>query len=681
MSRWRRLSRKHRALSLMIAVLALAATALASTRMATSRNIDGKADGTTGLGGTLPPPADVFIQKTDAFPDLGNALVTVQLTPEQVAAKKKDGTDSYTTLGSFGEILFRDDGQGGDAVAGDGIYTGIAQVDEADLAKRAEQDQAMLKTADATIPLFAGRAVVGSQAQTAFDIAGFQGGRNVRMSLPVINVGPVGPIDPPHPHLDPLDPFQHHVLMITDSGVTGDPTRTLDPCSPDTSSLTGEGVWTFQHLMTQMSSGSGYTPADFTERWLQIWNTNQTVNSFGVPNRATEMQNILADWHDASLYTTGSALDLSQAPLRLLAIVPRLDLRQSAGPGGSFLDAGEVRFVFTFVHPPGWWRTPFVSGYGSGSCPSLPFTVIFEYKIPKTSCSAVRSWAHSWSALDGYASDPDSYKHHLELLTEQFVTHGANPGRPNGSALGQLRTNEVALADPTHWSPQDPWQLREFQLTQPVHSLLFETTTKDTPEDGFNNSTTFQSWVLGQVMPAISGTSWNQPIPSVPPAYPSSAFLGARPEVPLATGTLYWNAPGLDLTDTAQNWARFRASSATCNGCHSSSETGTHFQHIAPAIGGGVTLSGFLSGIAVNDPAHGSPSRTFGDLTRRETDIQTLAGTVCMMFPPVDIGAVSAELQRSGRIPLNPYPKIIPADQFLSVAVDDLRANHITEVH
>jgi hypothetical protein len=94
-----------------------------------------------------------------------------------------------------------------------------------------------------------------------------------------------------------------------------------------------------------------------------------------------------------------------------------------------------------------------------------------------------------------------------------------------------------------------------------------------------------------------------------------------------------------------------------------------------------VTLSGFLSGITVSDPAHGSPSRTFNDLARREADIHALAGTLCMMFPPVDIGTVSAELMRSGTIPSNPYPKIIPADQFLSVGVDDLRANHITEVH
>lgn len=89
-----------------------------------------------------------------------------------------------------------------------------------------------------------------------------------------------------------------------------------------------------------------------------------------------------------------------------------------------------------------------------------------------------------------------------------------------------------------------------------------------------------------QVAPAISGPNWNQTIPSVSPAYLSSPFLGAHPEVPVATGALYWNAPGLDLTDNAQNWSRFRASSATCNGCHSSSDTGTHFQHVAPATGG-----------------------------------------------------------------------------------------------
>ena len=231
MSHWRRLSRKHRALYLVIAVLALAATALASSRLKPASKA-AKSEDPVRLGGTLPTPSDVFIQQTEAFPELGNVLLTVRLTPEQVARKAEEGTASYTTIGNLGEILFRDDGEGGDATAGDALYTAVARVDTADLAKRAEQDADTLRTASSEVPVFSGRALIGSQTQSAFDLAGFQAGRAVNLNQPVVNVGPTtgGPFVWPPP-TDPRNDFQRRVLMITDTSVIADPDRTFDPCS------------------------------------------------------------------------------------------------------------------------------------------------------------------------------------------------------------------------------------------------------------------------------------------------------------------------------------------------------------------------------------------------------------------------------------------------------------------
>ncbi|HEY3567015.1 MAG TPA: hypothetical protein VGP73_03695 [Thermoanaerobaculia bacterium] len=685
MSHWRRLSRKNRALLLVIAILALAATALASTRLAsTRRSLATKAEGSDSLGGTLPPPADVFIQQTADFPDLGNVLLTVQLTPEQVAAKQKEGTASYTTLGSSGELFFRDDGQGGEAVAGDGLYTTVAQVDLKDVESRAQQDAATLETASSEIPVFSGRALAGSQAQTVFDLQGFQAGKSVRLNRPVISgpAGPVGPVDPID--FDTVTPFQHHVLMITDPKVIADPTRTTDPCDPG--SGTPGGSWTFKHLITEMAANTSLSPSAFTEAWLKTWLSNQTINTFGVPKRLV-MQGILNDWHTESSYTIGSTtdLDLDIAPFRLIAIVPRLDLRGGPGSGGaSYLSAaGELRFIFGFVRP-FWMSSLPSSGYGR-SC-ALPFTAIFEYKIPARSCTGMVSLAGQWMALDRLVPGDAPYNSALEHLTEPVVKANADLTRPYGSAIGQVRTNEIALADPASWPP-DPWQLREFHLsTTPSWNPLGETTTANTPDDSFNNGASFQSWILSQIEPAISGPGWQQAIPDVPSSYLSAPFLGARPEMP--TAAFFWNAPGLSLSPSSgnnpDNWGRHRASLNTCNGCHAG-ETGTPFVHVDPMkpLGDWHALSGFLRGITVNDPAEAShlPHRTFSDLARREADLRALAGSLCAMVPPVDIAQVRDGLATTGKIPAHPFTSPIDPSQLLSLPADDLKANHVTEVH
>ena len=693
MSHWRRLSRKHRTLYLALAILALAATALASSRLTPSWKTETasatKSEDPVSLGGTLPTPSDVFIQQTDAFPELGNVLLTVKLTPEQVARKEEEGTASYTTIGNLGEILFRDDGESGDSTAGDALYTAVARVDTEDLAKRAEQDAAILRTASAEVPVFSGRALTGSQTQSAFDLAGFQAGRAVNLNPPVVNVGPTrGPFVWPPP-TDPRNDFQRRVLMITDTSVIADPDRTFDPCSQ---SGTPGGVWTFKHLMTEMALNTGRPVSTFTEEWLKNWTSTQTINSFAVPPRTVAsfgtvkntMADLIADWRIAS----GGNLDLDLAPFRLVAIVPRLDLRHAGPGGGNFLDAGEVRFIFGLVRTSWMSSVEFhVPRSYNDSC-ALPFSAIFEYQIPKTTCSGVTGWARQWAALNNPDLTPSAYNTRLAGLTEQFVKAGASPAQPYGSAIGQIRTNEIALGDSWNW-PQDPWQLREFRLNWSPWWLnpLGETTTKDTPDDTLNTSTTFQSWILSTIAPALSGPNWNQLVTEVPVSYLASHFQGAHPEIP-AAGGFFWTANGLTLSpnggNNAENWGRHRASLDTCNGCHDR-ETGASFVHVdtTKPLGDWHALSGFLTGITVNDPAEagGLPHRTFNDLARRENDLRSLASTLCLQVATVDVAYVRGQLAETGKIPPNPFPDGVTDEQFLSLAVDDLKANHITEVH
>ena len=646
MSHWRRLSRKRRTLVLMIAVLALAATALASTRLAPARDAaEDKSDKQEGLGGTMPPPADVFIQQTGSYPELGNVLLTVQLTPAQVAAKQGEGTASYTTLGSLGEILFRDDGELGDAVAGDALYTAMAQADIAELEKRAAQDAASLKTASPTIPLFRGRSIAGSQTQTAFDIAGFRAGQAVRLSQPVV------PTDAKSKVAIPV--FQARVLMIRDPNVLNDPLRTVNPCNP---AIPGNpnGVWTFKHLMTEMANDTGQSPSTFTINWLYELGTHKTINGTSVPAR-TEMSDLIEDWRRAS--GGNGVINLDLAPFRLLAIVPRLDLRKVGAGGGDFLDAGEVRFIFGLVRPS--WATSFQpQGNNAGGC-YQSMSVSFEYKVARTKCLGVTGWAQQWIALAGLVPG-GTYNQALEQLTEPLVTAGA-------AAIARVRTNDRALAS--------PWQLREFRLS----SDFDETTVAQTPADAFNVQPLFRSWLVDQVIPAISGPGWNQPIPSVPATYQATPFRGARPEMPNAS--FYWSASNLDFAanggDNARNWGRHRASLASCNGCHAR-ETGTSFAHLNPLTS---ELSGFLTGITVSDPANITPQRSFSDLERRFVDIHSLASTLCLQAAPVDVVQVRNSLAQTGKLPKYPFPGVIPANQFLPLAADDLKADHITEVH
>jgi hypothetical protein len=692
MSHWNRLSRGRRALYLTLTALILATTAWAGRAAIPAwdeASATGTADSAADLRAPLPPPAEVLIQKTSAFGERGNVLVMVRLTPQQLAAKEADGTRTFITLGDLGhQVILRDDGQQGDSASGDGLFTGIGHVHEADLEARAQADQKALQAGAGSVPRFAGRRLAGQVSQTAFDYAGFQAGRAVTFQPAVVRLSPAAPslvsskgFLKATNSTNPPSQFAERVLMIRDVGVVTDPGRTIDPC---TGFGNPNGVWTFSHLMTEMANqtATGIDPSLFTESWLKNWTANQTINSFAVPSRL-QMQMIIDQWRAES---GGGRLDLNKAPLRLLSIVSRVDLRRTTGGGGgystnvsgNFLDAGEARFIFGFVLKPGWRLQ---GGYSiadgpvinNNGCRALPFSVIFEYRVPKCHCEAVVAWARDWVDLNNWVPGTPDYNGRLERLTEQFVRANANPIRPNGSAIGQIRSNEIAL--------QAPWQLREFQLTQFPWSLINETTTADTAEDGFNNGPVFRNWLLTQIVPALPGPPWDQPVPPVPLFFQGGNFLGARPEAP--TPGFFWNAPGLNLANPPENWGRHRASLNSCNGCHTG-ETNTIFVHVDPSTPGlPANLSGFLTGNTVNDPAFGTPARSFNDLARREVDIQQVARLSCFGMATANVALVQASLQQTGQLPADVFAGTPPPshDDLLSVAVDDMKRNVVLEVH
>ncbi|HYO14716.1 MAG TPA: hypothetical protein VE685_16090 [Thermoanaerobaculia bacterium] len=717
MSRWRRLSRNRRASYLAMAVFVLATTGWAASsglvpawdEVFANQNLQAEdvfptaQEEPADLAEPLPgKPEEVFIQRTSAFGDKGNVLVTVRLTADQIAARREEGAPDFITVGDLNhQVILRDDGVGGDAVAGDAVFTGVGTVDEADLSERATADSDTFNsTSTKESPVFDGRAVVGTETPVPFDFAAFQAGRNVRLDPAVAFIEPETPTSSSGttPTTDAVsvatsrgltptteaafvpgtNVFQERVLIIRHVGVVTDPARTFNPCN---NGGNPHGVWTFKHIMTEMANpaASGIDPALFAESWLNHWLANQLINNDNVGLR-NQINTIISQWKTES---GGVKLDLTRSPLRLLAILPRVDQRRTTGGGspyagaanGKFLDAGELRFVFGFVLKPGWTAGSLIGpvqipGQAAG-CRALPFSVIVELKVPKCECKGVRDWARRWVDLRNHTPGTVPYNSRLQSLTQEIVRANANPARPNGSNLGQLRTNEVALAA--------PWELREFQLTQFPFTLLRETTVADTPQDVWNNTILLRDWILG-----FAG----QPIPLF---FQGNNFLGGNSIVPDPPGvpTHHWNAPGLNLADPVQNNKRFIVSLNACNGCHRG-ETGTHFVHIDPSINipgstGGlpVAISGFMTGISWNDPAHGSPTREFDDLARREKDIKQVAKMACFRFHPVNVAHVQATLRSTGSLPADLFFGLstLPFEQRVPVGVDDFRRNRITSVH
>jgi len=724
MSRRKIWTRKNRVLCATFTTIILGTSAWA----AISGKISAVSSADSVVEAPIPPPQSVYVQQRENSDGLGNARVLIQLTPEQLAEKRQDGTADFLTLGDpAGMALLRDDGVGGDDKAGDGLYTGFATVDPKDLERRASEDQAAHDSqATPLIPLFQGRAAVDVVEPVPFDYAGFAAGRIVRLDPAVSFLEPETETEPsdgvitgaataggprlmtsrissPAPVALGINNFQSHSLMITNTSVVTDPTRTWDPCN---NAGNANGVWTFNHLMTQMANtpSSGIPAPDFVNTWLQNWlNPNLVINQDPVPARAA-MASILSQWPKLA----NGKLDLTKSPLRLLAIDPRLDLRKTTGGGGgyspssgNFLDAGEARFIFGFVAKKTATFNPATAFTGAAqintsTCFALPFTVIFEYRIPKSACLDVRSWARGWKQLSQLPFG-QPYNTQLQNLTQQFVMANANPAKPNGSALGQLRTNDVALGA--------PWELRQFQLTQMPFSFLTETTVEDTirndPGSDYNNNTNgpaLLSYILNVVKPLLVAGGNEASIPLIPLFYQGNSFLAGDARVNEANPaliTFHWTAPGGNYaTDLKANWARHRVSRASCNGCHRR-ETFTPFVHVNPSnIGGSpalpAELSVFLTGINglgdpatstnVSNPSIGTPKRNFDDLARRELDLNSVAGMSCSGMPFINVGQVHASLQETGRLPANLFEGQ-SLDTLLSVSIDDMMRNPVFEVH
>lgn len=292
---------------------------------------------------------------------------------------------------------------------------------------------------------------------------------------------------------------------------------------------------------------------------------------------------------------TAWVVNWQKAPFRLLAIVNRIDLR--ANP--TIRQAGEGRFVFCITDP----NDP------ENGAP-LPFTVILEYLQPAANQTQIRAVADEWHKLGAIPAFNQAYIDQLKVVTAKFAGKNAMPGRPNGSALGQLRTNDIEL-NPTGGPG---WELREFVLDG-ASGVLRPDSVKVTPLHALNKTATLDFLIDTLGEDAVG-------------SFPNS-LMGFRGITGLSAG-FQWEGVTTPKTDTILR----RISVNSCSGCHGGDGRTADvaaFYHASPRTKADPTkLSVFLTGLptgstgGITNPATGLSDATFSDLEGRRRDFSNL---------------------------------------------------------
>lgn len=386
-------------------------------------------------------------------------------------------------------------------------------------------------------------------------------------------------------------------LLITAVSVVDDPVRTQ-----------GSGAWTFGTLMRQMNGGRD--PSELVRAWLRTWEQDQFIGPSFVPARPAIHPLVLGPWEMLS-GGPNQPLDFNLAPFRLLAIVNRMDLRKEN------VHAGEGRFVFGVLDPNGG---------------PMQFTVILEYTLPGGSPEEFQRWARDWHELGRLGVSHPDYNAKLQALTDRFAGSFVVRGPFLGSAIHQVRTNEIALV------PE--WELREFHFRP---EGLVPSPVALTPEFFHNNSPLLANFIH-QNQGAILAEAHD-----VPPFFEGQPFLGGSAPTPF---NFFWSAPGVDPE------ARHKFSLNTCSGCHAG-ETQTNFLHVGlRGPGQRAFLSPFLASTAPTpDPLDPSRVRVFNDLGRREADLKAL---VCGVPQPTTLMKRAGEA-KSTAVPGFPARSNLPA--------------------
>jgi hypothetical protein len=194
-------------------------------------------------------------------------------------------------------------------------------------------------------------------------------------------------------------------------------------------------------------------------------------------------------------------------------------------------------------------------------------TVIFEYALPVSHRFETLLWAQRWHLLGALPFGP-AYNALLRTVTQGFSGPDMDLRRPNGSALNQLRTNEVALLGSRTVSPSLPpqiWELREFHLSRET-GLLQQHTVNLEPSREFDlppRGTLERSQQLAEVLLANRDAVLSNTHRLPPEMLANSTLVG--------TGLPAWGSGGTFTTAdgrTVDPALRTAFALNTCGGCH-----------------------------------------------------------------------------------------------------------------
>lgn len=603
--------------------------------------LDGDQGVFPGLFGQDPPTLrQIWLQKLKT-PDKSGNNVLVQAEYLKEDSKITSTKELKIMLNDQSQLTLFDNGENGDEKPMDGIFTAPLRLDENKTIELINRNNEIIKNKQNVEMEFVGRSLVSRKLQT-IDINRFREGLRVPLDLLPVSIVTAAT----------LPGIRDKSLMITDLSVVQDLTRTYDPCrTPNKGNP--NGVWSFNTLISNIANQplTGVTTKQFLVDWVDNFlfaAITHPVSGDATTARNAAKARVIRAWiKNSGLPVPGGAgipagwqglaLKPEEFPVRLLAIVNRLDLRGNMGYGvpAAGVNAGEGRFVFCFVDSN--------NSCSTGNNGPRTMTFILEYAIPLSTCSSIKNYGQQWWNLRSMGFGA-AYNNALQSITNVFTAANAMPSRTNKSALNHLRTNEFIEA---------PWVIRDFALDAVTKKLKLVHPNKE-PMQNANGPAGVNVIPLVNFVNALPfATNPNPPytIPanlaamSAPMPGPGHSWRGsnANPMVPLNRREFSLN---------------------TCSGCHTR-ETNNIFTHVKPRnVGSAAALSGFMTGLGadnngadndaapmgqffVNDPGPTPlPAKQFNEALRRALDLERLVNTTCFsILQPVDLIAFDQTLR------------------------------------
>ncbi|CAN5832221.1 hypothetical protein BH10BAC2_BH10BAC2_21910 [soil metagenome] len=569
------------------------------------------------IPGRLPVAEDVLVQKIQG--DNNHLLIMAVYSFERYS-----GSSLEVPLNGE-KVVLRDDGQGFDKVAGDGVFTAKIAADVNEFRNTAMKMQEEMKKSGPQ-PEFFNRELVSQQSciRGTFDASLLD--NNQAVSIAGLTSGTN----------DLIDSVRRNCIFITDLAVIEDPARTWNSCT-QTGNI--DGAWTFKTLMKNLAKQSAnIDPSDatlstFVLNWLKNWQNEKFINQDTVPVRPLVTAKVITPWLARSRAAGAPAgqLDMRFAPFKLTSIVNRFDIRERA----SGIPAGEGRYTFCLID--------------STCTKALQMTIVMEYAInEKDICDSLQDWARQWFNLKNFTLGSPQYNTALQAITDQYSLWG-NSNKTSGIGLNSVRTNEIEFA------PEDGttkrYEFREFGLSTGITRKLSQRTVAQIPKDKYNAQVDNPDVRLMVKFVNDNRVGIINDDYTVPDTLTGGIpFLGGHAQIlgePVGTppNIYHWN--GIETKSPARiknTTARHIFSRNTCTGCHAG-EVQTFFTHVDPVFfGTPATLSGFLTGTAGrggavdfdNNPANDSMMvrdaagrgsalnslRMFNDILRRAKDLK-----------------------------------------------------------